>query len=288
MTRRWTQRAGLMTVIALLTILTAGCAVRIIPPYEVTVYSVGDGAPRRIVYPAEVIVHDDHAFFDLHNIKSNLFGLTDLELVRLADLAADFPDRDVRPFRTSIDWIRHQFARLPDCAATRIVGGFFWALGADRYSYGRDQLFLPRFIYLTNWAQMSLGELNRVAGYAVPYQETLIPRAWTHPLNAAVDWGQTRAIGLYLYVLQTGNEYLEWGITGIEECAKVAVWLAVAPWMKPLPAEFIAGVTHYPGLSDPVTASAPAEIPRGLSAAAGGFPDVSLLSNAATEADDMP
>lgn len=184
------------------------------------------------MYPMRVIVHDEDAFWDAHQIKSNLVGLLEFEVVRAVDVVIDLaaPGPERRPVENSIEWGKNQFARLPDSAPKTIVGELFWALGIEKASYGRGVGFFPRLVYITEWLQISAGELNRVAGYANPWQETLIPKSWTSAPNHGIDWAQNGLIGAYIFVVQGLDWCADEIIDGGEAAYKGVVWIVVRPW----------------------------------------------------------
>ncbi len=106
-------------------------------------------------YQAHIQFHSDTAFLDPHQIKDNVIGLLDFEILKTLDLpfapvgwAAGTP---VEPF----EGIGRGVARLYDHpysnAGQRVVGGFFRALNLERLSQTPRLLIVPRLVYLSDW-----------------------------------------------------------------------------------------------------------------------------------------
>ncbi|MHC4510362.1 MAG: hypothetical protein ACYTAO_15650 [Planctomycetota bacterium] len=178
-----------------------------------------------------VLVHDEDSFWDAHQIKNNILGLTELEVVRVLDITLDTltPGPERRPVENGIEWTKNQYAKLPPWAGVVIVRELFWAMGIEKLCLARGSGFFPRVVYLTDWLQTTLGEMNRVAGYAVPGQETLIPRKWTATPNRGVDWAQSRVMGAYIFLYQGLDWCLDKTIAGGEIVWQKTVWLVVTP-----------------------------------------------------------
>jgi hypothetical protein len=223
----------LIVVVALLVLSSTGCAFRVVRPQPLVVGSAESGNQRVVEYPAYVLVHDSESFWDAHQIKDNLFGLTEVSIVHIFDLGIDAatPGPKHRPLENGIEWIKNHYAQLPDCAPVRIVGGFFYALGMEKTTLiaGANTTILsptdPTLIYLTNWVQETLGELNTAGGYIVPWSGPFIPRPATAPVNRCVDWTQAGAIGLYIYIVNKVNIGLDSTISGCE-----SAWGGVVGW----------------------------------------------------------
>jgi hypothetical protein len=150
----------------------------------------------------------------VHQIKNNVIGLFDGELIGWLDLAIDqtIPRRDRHPLQRSVEWIKNHYAQLPDVAPVRIVGGFFSALGLEKSTIlggvriakapgdPISYFAFMRVVYLTDWVQDTLGEANTGLGYLVPWTGPFVPTAVTAPLNDAMDWAQFGAVTGYIYV----------------------------------------------------------------------------------------
>jgi hypothetical protein len=119
-----------IVIATLLMLGQAGCAFKVVRPAPLVVESPETGEVRVVKYPAYVVVHDSDSFWDAHQIKDNLIGLTEAEVIHWIDVAADgiTPGPDHRPLENSIEWTKNSYAQLPDCAPVRIVGGLFSAL----------------------------------------------------------------------------------------------------------------------------------------------------------------
>ncbi len=195
----------------------AGCA---------RVQPAGDG------YPQRVIVHDSQSFWDAHQIKTNIIGLGELEVVRAVDRVVDvlIPGGEARPLESSIEWTKNQYAHMPDCFPFSTVGGLFEALGIEKLSWSRGPLFVPRIVYLVNWVQNTLGELNHIGGYLVPGQNRLIPAVVTRHPNAGLDWLESRTIGVFIFVGQGIDTVTDWAVDGGEAVWRFTVTCAVWPW----------------------------------------------------------
>lgn len=213
---------------ALLLLLT-GCTVQIVRPDPLL--AVRDGEAVWIHYAPTAVVHDEYAFWDLHNIKNNVVGLTEFEVVRTADMLLDtlIPGPERRPVENGIEWVKNEYARLPPCAPVNIVGGLFQAIGPEKLCYGRQEEFFPRFVYLSDWVQETLGECNRVAGYAAPWGDRFIPPRIADPGNRAVDWAQNGLIGAYLYVVQFISVAVDRGIDHVEAGVGAAISATLRP-----------------------------------------------------------
>ena len=84
-----------------------------------------------------------------------------------------------------------------------------------------------RVIYLTDWAQETLGEVNTGAGHLVPWSGPLIPKAVTVPASAGVDWAQSGAISLYVYVFHKVSVGLDYALDCCESAYGGVVWCFV-------------------------------------------------------------
>ncbi len=207
---------GSLLVAALLIGACSGCAYNIVRPPPLVVKSPETGAERTVQYPAYVLVHDSYSFWDAHQIKDNIIGLFDGEVVHWIDLPLDavIPGPERHPVETGIEWIKNSYAQLPDCAPVRIVDGLFSALGVEKLTVvssariaiaPADPLsyfLFTRVIYLTDWVQDSLGEVNSGLGYLAPWPGPFIPYVVTAPVNSGVDWAQSGALTLYIYAFR--------------------------------------------------------------------------------------
>lgn len=201
---------------ALAVLCVTGCAYRIVhtPPLSVT--DIETGEIRVVEYPVYVLVHDEHSGWDGHQIKNNIVGVFDGELVHWIDagLDAGIPGRDQLPIEHGIEWVKNGYAQLPDIAPVRIVGGFFTAfqlekttvLGGVRIANAPGDpisyFAVTRTIYLTDWLQDTVGEANTGLGHLVPWEGAFFPAFVTSPVNDAVDWAQSEAITGYIYVFR--------------------------------------------------------------------------------------
>ena len=230
-----------LAITPLLLLGGTGC-VSVVRPPPLVVGAVETGDRHVVNYPAYVLVHDSESFWDVHQIKDNLIGLTEGEVVHWVDLTVDgvTPGPQHRPVENSIEWIKNRYAQLPDCAPVRIVDGLFSAVGiekttlltgatriaaapADPLSY----FVFTRVIYLTDWGQETLGEANTAAGYLVPWPGPFIPQAVTAPVNHGMDWTQDGAITLYVYVCYKVNIGLDSALDGCESAWGGVVWCFV-------------------------------------------------------------
>src|SRR5690242_4897604 len=62
-----------------------GCAFKIVRPEPLVIKSPETGIVRQVNYPAYVLVHDASSFWDAHQIKDNIVGLFDFEIVHCID-----------------------------------------------------------------------------------------------------------------------------------------------------------------------------------------------------------
>ncbi|MEI7899605.1 MAG: hypothetical protein WCK89_05090 [bacterium] len=226
---------------ALLLLGGAGC-VSVVRPPPLVVGATETGEARVVKYPAYVLVHDSESFWDAHQIKDNLIGLTEGEVVHWVDLAVDglTPGPPQQPLENGIEWTKNSYAQLPDCAPVRIVGGLFSAVGiekttlltgatriagapADPVSY----FVFARVIYLTDWVQDTLGEVNAGAGHLVPWPGPLIPLAATAPANCGMDWAQSGAIALYVQIVHKVSVGVDSALDGCEAAWGSVVWCFV-------------------------------------------------------------
>ena len=203
-----------MAAATLLLLGGAGCSFTVVRPPPLVVGSASGGEIRVVKYPAYVLVYDSDSFWDPHQIKDNLIGLTEGEIVHWIDLAIDGMTHGPkhRPLQNSIEWIKNNYAQLPDCAPVRIVGGLFYAVGIEKTTLiqGGEIAYNPasllsyfvftRVIYLTAWVHETLGEVNTAAGHLAPWPGTFIPQSATAPVNRGVYWSQKGAISLYVTV----------------------------------------------------------------------------------------
>ena len=214
MKHRNLSRWSWMAAATLLLLGGAGCSFTVVRPPPLVVGSASGGEIRVVKYPAYVLVYDSDSFWDPHQIKDNLIGLTEGEIVHWIDLAIDGMTHGPkhRPLQNSIEWIKNNYAQLPDCAPVRIVGGLFYAVGIEKTTLiqGGEIAYNPasllsyfvftRVIYLTAWVHETLGEVNTAAGHLAPWPGTFIPQSATAPVNRGVYWSQKGAISLYVTV----------------------------------------------------------------------------------------
>lgn len=230
MIRRNLSIGSWVVIAALLLLGGAGCAFKVVRPAPLVVESPETGIVGVLKYPAYVVVHDSDSFWDGHQIKDNLIGLSEGEVIHWIDLGVDglTPGPPHLPLENGIEWTKNTYARLPDCAPVRIVGGLFSALFAEKttlVSGARiasaptdpvSYFVFTRVIYLTDWVQETLGEANTGAGYLAPWQGPFIPQAATGPVNKGVDWTQSGAIALYVHVFHKVSGGLDYAIDGGE------------------------------------------------------------------------
>lgn len=188
-----------------------GCAYKVVRPAPLLAANPSNGGEQNVTYPAYIVVHDSESPWDVHQIKSNLVGFTEYEVVYVIDLGLDgiTPGRRRRPIESGVEWIKNAYAHMPDLAPVRIVGGFFSALGLEKITIlsalANPMFALTRVVYITDWVQDTLGEVNAAAGYLVPWKGPFIPRAATAPVNRTVDWTQSGVITGYIYVIHKVN-----------------------------------------------------------------------------------
>ena len=228
-------------LIAPLFLLTSGGCVTVVRPPPLVVESGETGEVRVVNYPAYVLVHDSASAWDAHQIKDNLIGLTQGDVVHWLDLSADDMTSGPadHPVENSIEWIKNGYAQLPDYAPTRIVGGLFSAVGIEKTTVinGVEIVMAPtdpfsyfvftRVIYLTDWVQETVGEVNSGAGHLVPWLGSFVPQAATAPVNSGVDWAQSGSIALYVYVFHKANAGLDYALDGCESAYGGVVWCFV-------------------------------------------------------------
>jgi hypothetical protein len=225
----------------------AGCCVKVVRPPPLVVGSAETGEIRVVKYPAYILVHDSDSFWDAHQIKDNVIGLTQGEVVHWVDLVVDGVTPGPRQgprrhhnFQKSVEWIKNNYAQLPDCAPVRIVDGLFSALGPEKNTLIQTgSMYLnpispttycfmfTRAIYMTRWVQDDLGELNTAAGYLVPWKGPFIPRKMTRPINRGVNWTQSGAIALDVHIYHKISLGLDHAIDGGETAWGKVVWLFV-------------------------------------------------------------
>lgn len=227
---------------SLLVLAGSGCAFKVVRPEPLVIGSAYSGEVRVVKYPAYVLVHDSMSFWDPHQIKDNLVGLTEGEVLHWLDVAMDaaIPGPEKRALENGIEWIKNRYAQLPDCAPVRIVGGLFSALGIEKttlLSGATNIAYAPadplshfvftRVIYLTDWAQETLGEVNAAAGHLAPWPGPFVPRAVTAPANGGVDWAQKGAIAFYVHVFHKVSIGVDRTLDGCEAAWGAVVWCFV-------------------------------------------------------------
>jgi len=214
------------------TVALSGCAFRIVPRETMEVHEASGGQPEVLRYPLKALVHDDESFWDLHQAKDNIAGLTEFEVVRMADLIADtaMPGPERRPVENSIEWFKDQWAKLPQIPPVRLVGELFWALGIEKTCYVRSESFFPRIIYLTEFAQQAMIESNNMLGYVILQRDGFVPSGWTDPSNRGVDWAQSRLLGLYTWLFQELDWCLDQLLYGAEMAWAEAIRATVVTW----------------------------------------------------------
>jgi len=221
-----------VTCLFVLMLAGAGCAFKVVHTPPLVVTDPQTGVVRVVNYPAQILVHDDQSLWDVHQIKNNIVGLFDGEFLHWVDVGLDvvLPGPDQLPLQHGIEWIKNEYAQLPDWAPVRIVGGFFSAfaiekttvLGAVRIARAPKEpmsyFVFTRVVYLTDWLQDTVGELNTGLGHLVPWEGSFVPGFVTAPINSAVDWMQFGAIEGYLYVFREINIGLDNALYGWEWC----------------------------------------------------------------------
>lgn len=220
-----------LVIASLLLLGHTGCAFKVVRPPDLIVAASETGEARVVKYPAYVVVHDSDSFWDAHQIKDNLIGLSEGEVVHWLDLAADTltPGPPRRPLENGVELIKNSYSELPDIAPVRIVGGLFSALVAEKTTVlsGATRIVMApadpvsyftftRGVYLTDWLQETVGEVNTAAGYLVPWPGPLVPKVMTAPVNKSVDWAQSGAIALYVNVFHRVSVGLDYAIDGGE------------------------------------------------------------------------
>ena len=224
-----TTRISLL-IAALLGVASSGCAFKIVRTPPLVVRSSETGEVRTVQYPPYVLVHDSYSFWDAHQIKDNIIGLFDGEIVDWIDLPLDalIPGPRRRPLENGIESIKNEYAQLPNCAPVRIVDGLFSALMVEKITVlsgarialspedPLNYIFFTRFIYLTDWVQDTLGEVNSGLGYLVPWDGPLIPLVATKPVDDGVDWLQSGALTTYIYLARKISVGLDDGLYGGE------------------------------------------------------------------------
>lgn len=217
-------------IVILYAFAATGCAFTVVRPAPLVVGSEETHDLHVIEYPRYILTHDTGSSWDAHVIKDNLFGLTEGEIIHWVDRGLDLvtPGPRNRPVETGIEWIKNGYAQLPDCAPVRIVDGLFSAIGPEKTTVLRgaemavspaaatSYLGITRIIYLTDWVQETLGELNTAGGYLVPWSGPLIPYAVTKPINRCVDSAQIGAITFYIYIVNKINYGIDLTIDGCE------------------------------------------------------------------------
>lgn len=212
--------ASLATAAAALTALgSSGCAFAVVHTQPLEVRDLVTGETHVVNYPVYVLVHDEESGWDAHQIKDNIAGLFEGEIVHWVDAALDtgIPGPDEHPVASGIESLKNGYAQLPDIAPVRIVGGFFGAFGIEKCTVlggvriagapgdPISYFAVTRVIYLTDWVQDTLGEANTGLGHLVPWPGAFVPAFVTAPINDAVDWAQSGAITGYVYVYREIN-----------------------------------------------------------------------------------
>ena len=219
-------------LLAFIGLAAGGCGVKLIRPRSVSARDSNPGTIRRIHYRYAVITTHSKSFWDLQQVKDNVVGLTEFEVVRVLDILLDagIPGHEHRPVETGIERWKDIYAHTSGWLFFDVLGGLFTAIAPEKAAYGRGYGYFPRVVYLTDWLQQFFGAFNRVGGYAVPGAERLVPGAATAPVNRGVDWLQNGAIGAYIYVIH-GLDYLASGGIGLWQGGRAGVvGLLVAPW----------------------------------------------------------
>jgi hypothetical protein len=210
---------------------STGCAFTVVRPAPLYIGSAERGNQRTVHYPAYVLVHDSESVWDAHQIKDNIVGLSEGEVVHWADLGADAltPGPPRTPIQHFILWSSDRYAELPDCAPVRIVGGFFSALGLDKTTLlsGATRIaaapgdpvsyfVVTRAVYLVDWSRTTVGELNTGAGRLAPWPGTFVPQAISAPINHGVEWTEFGVVTLYIRLFRGINNAVDNVITGCE------------------------------------------------------------------------
>lgn len=221
-----------ITATAVLMLTCAGCAFKVVHTPPLIVTDPQTGVVRVVNYPAQILVHDDQSLWDVHQIKNNIVGLFDGEFLHWVDVGLDavIPGPDREPVENGIEWIKNEYAQLPDCAPVRIVGGFFSAFGIEKttvlgaYRIARapkepiSYFAVTRVVYLSDWVQDTVGEVNTGLGHLVPWEGSFVPSFMTAPINDAMDWMQFGAIEGYLWAFRELNIGADNALYGWEWC----------------------------------------------------------------------
>jgi hypothetical protein len=150
-------------------------------------------------------LHDARHPWDLHALAYTAVGISELELLRMADWVVDLPlpGEPVRPFERTTTAIRAGYHWLPRWRLIMRAGEFVdaWqvpelSLGDASATYsvamggtaGPGSGMLVRFDKLVDWAQHVTGDVNQAAGAVVGRPQGLVQ--WVLPERAidATQW----------------------------------------------------------------------------------------------------
>lgn len=189
--------------------------------------------PRR----ALIHLHDERRPWDPHAMLYMALGITELEVLRVADWAVDLSLLGYRadPFQRTTRAVRAGFNRLPRWTPIERAGEFVNALQLPELSFGDATATHPvtaggvrgpgsgmvvRINKLIDWGQRVTGDVNRLAGAPIGRPQGLI--AWPSP-GRAVDGAQWLLVKAFNSASVFAARVLDGSLTGAEVLAEEVV-----------------------------------------------------------------
>ncbi len=174
--------------------------------------------------------HHENSPWDLHGVLYTIGGLSELELLRIADWALDLviPGRPLRPFQRTVRGIRFGYHRLPSWTLRQRLGQFVDAFQIPELSLGDASAAytvatggaasptsgtIVRVEKLLDWTQHVLGDVNRLTGRVIGRREGLLRWAGPGRVVDGVQWLLLKTFnGVSLSIART----MDAGVSGIE------------------------------------------------------------------------
>ncbi len=149
-------------------------------------------------------IHRQDSYWDPHALFYTATSVTEIEVLRAADWLIDLtiPGSAKRPFRSTVEGIRHGYAKLPRWLVLRRMGELIDAFQLPELSLGDASSAydvasgsagsigggtLYRANLLIDWTQHVVGDVNRGPGFLVGRKQGFVP---SKPVANVVDSAQ--------------------------------------------------------------------------------------------------
>jgi hypothetical protein len=190
-----------------------------------------------------VSLHNDANPWDLHAMLYTVMGLSQVEILRLADAMIDLPlpGPRVQPFRWLVNGVRSGFHRLPPWRTVQRAGELVDAFQLPELSLGDASATytvatggltgpgsgtIIRIHKLIDWSQHVTGDLNRLMGRPLGRRKGLM--TWPLP-GRGIDGAQRFLLVSFQHASVLVAKTLEGSLTGVELAAEQVVNIGHRP-----------------------------------------------------------